>query len=284
MLNRSESRRTAAIVATVLLTIAPVSAHDMWIEPATFLPKAGDIVSLRLRVGENLLGDPLARDSRLIRDFVVQDEDGRRPVVGRDGSDPAGLVRAASPGLQVVAYHSTPSFVDLTATKFNQYLAEEGLDTIAARRASEGKTDAGARDAFIRCAKSLLLTGAPNSVHRDVVMGLPLELIAERSPYALGADGTLPVRLLHEGRPLGNVLVVAMNRRNPAEKQRARTDKDGRVRLQIRSGGTWLVKAVHMVPAVAGSGSDWTSYWASLTFGLETTPAVTGNPSTARTH
>jgi hypothetical protein len=28
----------------------------------------------------------------------------------------------------------------------------------------------------------------------------------------------------------------------------------------------WLVKAVHMVPAPAGSGADWESIWASLTF------------------
>jgi len=28
----------------------------------------------------------------------------------------------------------------------------------------------------------------------------------------------------------------------------------------------WLVKAVHMVPAPAGSDADWRSFWASLTF------------------
>lgn len=283
MLTYFERRHTAAIAAAVLLAIAPLSAHDMWIEPATFLPKAGDIVSLRLRVGQDLLGDPLVRDSRLIRDFTVQDGEGRRPVIGRDGSDPAGLLRAASPGLQVVTYHSTPSVVDLTSAKFNQYLAEEGLDAIAAKRASDGTTGSGARDAFIRCAKSLLLTGVPSEAQRDVATGLPLELIAERNPYALDADGTLPVRLLYEGRPLGGVLVVAMNRRNPAEKQRVRTDADGRVRLQIRSRGLWLVKAVHMVPAAAGSGADWSSYWASLTFGLDTTTAVTNSASPART-
>src|SRR4051794_31554849 len=74
-------------------------AHDMWIEPATFSPESGEIVGLKLRVGQNLLGDPLARDSRLIKRFIVDDGTGPKPVVGRDGGNPAGFIRAWQPGL-----------------------------------------------------------------------------------------------------------------------------------------------------------------------------------------
>jgi hypothetical protein len=28
----------------------------------------------------------------------------------------------------------------------------------------------------------------------------------------------------------------------------------------------WLIKAVHMIPAPAGTNAEWQSYWASLTF------------------
>ncbi len=257
----------AATGVLVSLAGMSLSAHDMWIEPARFTPNVGDVVALRLRVGEALLGDPIARDARLVREFVVEDTDGRRPVVGRDGSDPAGLVRAASPGLLVVGYHSTPSVVDLTADKFNQYLREEGLDAIAADRATRRTTDRGARDTFIRCAKALVLAGAPTTAQADRVLGLPLELVAERNPYALGASSDLPVRLTYEGRPMAGVLVVALNKLNPAERQSARTDREGRVRFRIVAGGTWLIKAVHLMPDAAGSDTAFTSYWASLTFG-----------------
>ena len=84
------SRRSRRVAVAVWLAGLSVMAHDMWIEPARFTPNVGDVVSLRLRVGEGLLGDPLPRDTRLVREFVVEDADGRRPVVGRDGSDPAG--------------------------------------------------------------------------------------------------------------------------------------------------------------------------------------------------
>jgi uncharacterized GH25 family protein len=71
---------------------------------------------------------------------------------------------------------------------------------------------------------------------------------------------------LWQGRPLEGALVVAINRASPQEKLAARSDREGRVRFQLRAGGMWLVKAVHMVAAPAGSDADWSCYWASLTF------------------
>ena len=245
---------------------AALAAHDMWIEPSTFAPDAGQIVPLRLRVGQDLIGDPLPRDSSLVNQFIVDDAEGRKPVVGRDRSDPAGFVRAAAPGLLVVGYHSKPSVVEMTPEKFNQYLKEEGLDAVAALRARQHATGAGARDLYTRCAKSLILSGRATEAQHDRALGFTLELVAERNPYALGPGQDLPVRLTYESRPLPDALVVAMNRSNPAEKVTARTDSDGRVRLPVRPGGMWLVKAVHMIPAPQGSNADWASYWASLTF------------------
>jgi uncharacterized GH25 family protein len=255
-------------VAAIALIGAPVSAHDMWVEPTTFSPGLGETVGIRLRVGHDLLGDPLPRDTSLINQFVFEDASGRKPVVGRHGTDPAGFLRADIPGLLVIGYSSNPSAVELTADKFNQYLKEEGLDTVAALRARRNETDAKARELFSRCAKSLMLSGSPSEAQGDRPFGFTLELVAERNPYTLRADEDLPVRLTYENRPLAGALVIAMNRLNPSEKLAARTDNVGRVRFRLQPGGMWLVKAVHMVPAAAGSHAEWESFWASLTFDL----------------
>src|SRR5215467_8088367 len=92
-------------------------AHDMWIEPTTFFPTAGQIIGARLKVGQDLLGDPLPRNSMLINQFVFDDAEGCKQLVGRDGSDPAGYLRVASPGLVVVGYFSNPSTVELDPAK-----------------------------------------------------------------------------------------------------------------------------------------------------------------------
>jgi len=262
-MNSSTFRSLAQLA---VFAIAPLSAHDMWLEPMTFSPQNGEIVGVKLRVGQDLLGDPLPRDTGLIKEFVVQDGEGRKPLVGRDGSDPAGFLRVAMPGLLVVGYGSNPSSVELTPEKFNQYLKDEGLDAVAAIRARRNETGAKAREMFSRCAKSLILSGPASEAQSDKKLGFTLELVAERNPYALRAGQDLPVRLTYENHPLPGALVVAMNRLNPSEKLSARTDADGRVRFKLRPGGMWLIKAVHMIPAPAGSNAEWASYWASLTF------------------
>jgi len=277
-------RRAFSLTALLALAGTVVAAHDMWIEPTGFTPAIGRIVGFRLRVGQDFHGDPLPRDPNLIEKFIAVDGATTMPLVGRDGADPAGLMRVASPGLFVVGYHSKPSPVVLQAPKFNQYLTEEGLEAIAALRAKTGDTNAEAREVFVRCAKSLVLAGPADAAQQDRVLGLPLELVADRSPYGMTTGQSLGVRLLYRDRPLAGALVVALNQRDPMARVAARTDKAGHVTLKLSETGPWLIKAVHMIPAPAGSDSQWASFWASLTFELaDAAPrAVTSSQSSAR--
>jgi uncharacterized GH25 family protein len=244
--------------------LVALAAHDFWIEPSSFAPQQGQIVSVRLRVGQELIGDPVPRDPALVNQFVFEDAAGRRPLIGRDGSDPAGYLRVEQQGLVVIGYASNPSTVDMPAEKFNQYLKDEGLDAAAALRTKRNQNGVPARELFSRCAKSLTLSGAATSAQTDRRLGFTLELVAERNPYALRTGEELPVRLTYQGRPLAGALVVAMNKMDPKGKLSARSDAEGRVRFRLPQFGMWMIKAVHMVPAPAGA--DWSSYWASLTF------------------
>src|SRR5438128_11700544 len=206
-LSSSMFRRLAVpVVAAIALSRAPLFAHDMWIVPTTFSPEPGEIVGVRLRVGQDLLGDPLPRDPALVNQFVVEDAAGRKPVYGRDGADPAGLLRVAMPGLRVIGYRSNPSAIELAADKFNQYVKEEGLDAVASLRARRHETGTKAHELFSRCAKSLVLSGSPSEGQGDRLLGFTLELVAERNPYAIRAGEDRPVRLTYENRPLAGAL------------------------------------------------------------------------------
>ena len=249
-----------------MLLAAPVFAHDFWIEPASFAPQSGNILSVRLRVGQDFMGDPVPRDPALVKQFVFDDGSGPKPLVGRDGSDPAGYLRVDSQGLLVIGYFSNASPVEMPAEKFNQYLKDEGLEGVLAQRDRRKQSGEPGRELFSRCAKSLVSSGASNGADRR--LGFTLELVAERNPYALHAGDDLPVRLTYENRPLAGALVVAMNRLDPSQKLTARTDAQGRVHFRLPKSGVWLIKSVHMVPAAAGAKADWSSFWASLTFSV----------------
>lgn len=275
-----ESRRSPLAGIVWLLPVlafiicGPLTAHDFWIEPTTFFAQPGEIVGVRLRVGQDLLGDPVPRNPMLISKFVFDHPAGRDPIPGRPGSDPAGMLRVAAPGLLILGYSSNPSAVELPADKFNEYLEEEGLDEVSALRARRGQTSIKAHELFSRCAKSLVLSAPPRRAQADRPLGFTLELVAERNPYLIQAGEDLPFRLTYENRPLAGALVVAMNRLDPSKKMKARSDKNGRVRFRLTQRGMWLVKAVHMVPAPASENADWRSFWASLTFELGTTNGV----------
>jgi uncharacterized GH25 family protein len=257
------------LLATFVLCLgahASVLAHDMWIEPTNFAPELGRVLGLKLRVGDDFRGEPIPRNDELIERFVVVDANGQRGVVGRAGADPAGLLRVTATGPMVVGYQSRPNPVSLTGAKFTSYLKEQGLDRILALREQKSQALNGVREQFIRCAKSLVRTGPAGSQPADRALGLTLELVAEADPTSLAPGQDLPVRLTYLGRALAGVRVVAVNPRNPWDRLPATSDLDGRVRFRLTEGGTWMVRAVHMIPSPARAQADWVSYWASITF------------------
>jgi uncharacterized GH25 family protein len=258
--------RVALVLAAAALPAA-VSGHDFWIQPSSFRPAVGSAVQLRFYVGPHFEGEPFPRVPGLLSRFVLLPASGpERDIPGRPGMDPAGVIRVDSPGLQIVAYRSRNSPLTLEASKFDEYLAEEGLEKIAELRKKRGQTQATAREVFSRCAKALLEAGGGPPSGADRALGLTLELVAEKNPYTLAAKDELPVRLLLEGRPLAGALVQALLHGEPETRASARTDRDGRARLRLARPGFWLIKAVEMSAAPEGVEADWQSLWASLTF------------------
>ena len=256
-----------------LLVTAQAAAHDFWIEPASFWPVPGQQVAVRLLVGEHFSGDALGRPPAVSMHRFVFVEASTNTTVelgGRTGADPAGVFRVAGPGAYIVGFHGKPNAIELPADKFNAYLQDEGLESVLALRAERGQLDQPGREIYSRCAKTLVFAGltAQNSRPADRALGFALELIAERQPWLLLNGESLPVRLLYEGRPLAGALVVALHRADLNNKLGLRTDAEGRVFFPLSHDGEWLLKAGHMRPAAAGSGADWESLWASLSFAI----------------
>lgn len=259
--------RFGFVLMGLLLTGPALRAHDFWIEPSSFRPEPGAKVAVRLRVGEHLQGDPVPRDPGRIERFAAVGPGGEAEVAGVPGSDPAGWASPTAPGLHWIVYDSNHARLEQAGPQFDRYLGEEGLERIHELRRQGRQEDAPVREIYSRCAKSLLRVGDGSGDEHDRVLGLELELVPERNPYALKTGETLPVRLLYRGKPLDGALVMALPGESPDARVSARSE-DGRASLRLDRPGLWLIKAVHMVPAPEGSGAEWESLWASLTFEL----------------
>ncbi|HUP58916.1 MAG TPA: DUF4198 domain-containing protein [Thermoanaerobaculia bacterium] len=229
------------LLFVIIICAGTARAHDFWIEPSTFRPAVGELVSASLRVGEDFDGEPVPRSSQLLETFIARDARNERAVAGWENADPAGFVRIDAAGATVLGYRSKPYPHTISADKFRQFLREEGVTLRV-----EG--DAQVRERFIRYAKSLLNEGS------DQALGFRYELVREGDSF----------RVLYEGEPLANALVVALHR--DGTRVEGRSDAKGRVQLRTEKAGVWLVKSVRVVRAPAASGADWESLWASLTF------------------
>lgn len=263
----------AAVAVTVSVSLA--EAHDFWLEPSTFRPRVGETLDIRLFVGEAFageafVGEAFARDADHLWWFIARGREKVLDVEGLPGADPAGTLRVEEPGGIVIGYRSYTSTIELPAAAFDAYLAEEGLEHIRRRRALEAPGALSVTEIFARNAKTLLWAGEGSDGGFDRRLNLRLELIPERNPFTMPPGEELSIRLLFESRPLAGARISAINRDEPDRPVSACTDSEGRVRLPLARGGTWLVKALHMLPARASEGPDYFSEWASMTFEVAT--------------
>ena len=260
--------RTGMIAGlAVLWTGATASAHDFWIEPSTFQPRAEERISVSLCLGDAFEGWPVARNAGRTAEFAATGPAGQQAIVGRDGSDPAGIASFIATGVHVLGYRSNHAFTELPAPRFEEYLNEKGLEKIVALRKQRGTSRRKAREVYSRHAKSLIRVGDAMGGDADRPLGFRLELVAESSPYD-NPNGRHSFRLLFDGKPLAGALVTATRRAAADRRIRARTDAAGRATLPLREAGVWLIASVHMVEAPQGIAADWESFWASLTFEL----------------
>ena len=261
------------LIACALWLATAAQAHEYWLMPSRFSAPAGERIGVGHRVGSGWPGEPLPRNPQRVVRFALVDGRGERPIAGAAGDEPAGTVTLRTTGLSIALYRSTASPVVLEAAQFESYLRDEGLEHVVAWRAARGQSLAPGRERFSRNAKALIAVGAANAgtasgAAADRPLGLALELVAEANLRRLAGGGRLVVRLLHEGRPLAGTLVKAIAEDLAQPRIERRSDAAGRVVFDLPAGGVWLVNAVHIMQAPAGSDYEWDSLWSSLTFEL----------------
>lgn len=245
---------------------SPGLAHDFWIRPSRHRAASGDVIRVHLKVGEHLKGDPVRRNPARMESFTAVGPGGEVPLPGLDGTDPAGLFKAAGPGAYTFVYRGRPSNLELPAAKFEAYLREEGLESVLEARRAAGESGRPGRERFVRCAKALVKIGDGAMGGFEGPVHLRLELIPEADPMLPAETRELPLRVVFEGRPLAHAKLVAQCEGDPGREIAARSDAEGRVRLRLDRPGRWMVKTVHMVRLTGVPDADWESLWASLSF------------------
>lgn len=249
--------RLAAVIA--MLALAPAgNAHEFWIQPGSYSVEGP--LRVQLFHGERFKGEVVPRNTPSIKRFEIVTPDGIEPMRGLHGASTS-VARPFTSGTGVIVYESREYINLLDAEAFAAYLAEEGLTEIARAREQRGETSEPGREAYVRCAKSIVSArSAPDLAARPV--GLPLEITLEQF------DRDIVASVVFEQRPLAGMRVVAVNATQPDRLIELRSDDQGKVRFTPGVAGPWMLTTLHMVRTEDRDDVDWKSYWGSITFSI----------------
>lgn len=273
-------RRASPFFLTVagLLVAAPAVAHDFWVVPAELVmpePKEAKVIDVSLYVGEHFVAEsekPFQRD-RLVtfqhvhggkRDDLLS----AKPALFEDGKPPLARLPVQGAGGHLLAMDRVAINIELTAPRFDDYLAHEGLGHLVTERARLGEREKPGRERYSRYLKTLIQVGDARDDSFKEVTGAALELVPEQNPVFVESGATLPVQIRFRGQPLPGVRLEALSR-DGADIRSAMITADGAgiARVPIDRKGVWLLRMVHMVRCEGCPDADWESFWTSYTFG-----------------
>lgn len=257
----------------LIVAAAPAAAHDFWIQPLQYQVGVGQPFGATLLVGHGEARQRWGNDVSRIPLLLDISAGGRidirasmRPVAMTDI-----MTRLKTPGLHIIALQSVPARSDLPAVRFNQYLKDEGLRLPLAARTRTGSTNAPGRERYSRRAKTLVQVGAQTAANTGLAtrpIGLTLEIVPGKNPYALDRTRRLPVQVLYKGKPLAGAS-IRLTRLESDERPIASriTDRSGRATFTVPPVGSWLVNVIWSEPIVGDSQADFATIFSSLTFG-----------------
>lgn len=266
----------AAALLVATLFAAPAKAHDFWIEPAAYWTAPGVTTALTLQAGHGSERQRSRIPLRRVIRFTVSTPTGTSVdlhdglTLGAATAD--GAFRLTAPGGHVLALQTdNRAQSHLPAARYNAYLEDEGLASALAWRKQNHETDRDGAEIYSRQAKALIQVGPLGGDQRQVTrpLGLVLEIVPERSPYALPRAAPLPVRVYFEGRPLAGALVKLTDlSHDAAPVETHTTDTTGRARFDIPGPGRWLLNVVWTKRAPPSSEADFETTFSSLSFDL----------------
>jgi uncharacterized GH25 family protein len=265
---------TRSILALALLVASPAAAHDFWIQPGQFRLDRPGSTTLTLQVGHGAEHQrSQIRAGRIMRLAVIAPDGGERDLrtalhIGDDSDAAFGLTGGGAHVLVLETDDHAQS--RLPASRYNAYLAEEGLTPVALARTQAHRNGAEGSETYRRAAKAIIQVGQGGDQGQATrPFGLPLEIVPERSPYALPRAANLPLRVLLHGRPLPGALVKLTDLDHDASPVgTTRTDTEGRAVFPLPANGLWQLNVVWSEARPQGAETEYETTFSSLTFGF----------------
>lgn len=254
----------------ILLLLAPVLAHEFWLEPQQYIFSRAEEINIRFRVGEAFTGDNWKGNRDKVNElklYYADIVDDLSDALTEDEGDSLQF-SIHEEGTAMVTFNNINSFIELEAEKFNAYLAEDGLQSAIDYRKHQNETDSMGRELYQRSVKTIVQVGALKTAVYKKQTNLPIDIIPLSHPYQLKDGDTLTVKILFKGEPLQNTKIRTWHKLpGTVTDTSMMSNEKGEISFPVTTSGEWMVSCVTMIRLTDDPHAQWQSYWGSVTWG-----------------
>jgi len=260
-----------ALLVLVLVVAILATAHEFWLQPKKYKYTVGEEMKVDFMVGEGFTGEfwdlAVHKVEKSEIHFAGGFTDLTKQVRPTKGNNL--FYKFLKEGTHLLTLQSNAAFIEMEATKFNDYLKEDGLDGIIELRTKRNELDKPSKEFYQRFAKVLVQSGSKADNVFSKRVNFPIEIVPLSNPYSIKTGDYLECRVFYQNKPSAHQLVKVWSHvGNRIFLQNIYTEDDGTLKFPISSSGPWMVSTVKMIPSLK-EGADYQSMWASLVFGIE---------------
>ncbi len=259
----------------LLGVIVLLSSHDYWFSAEKYLLKKGDVLTLHLLVGDDLVAEEERVTQRYKTiNYALHTAAGVENLLPAmpDSTLPILRKKLDFNGLGLISMERNFSRIPLADSLFHRYLIHEyQIDAMDARE-KPGRKHAVERERYARSLKALVQVGPPSAADRTFAkrLGHRIEIVPSQNPYLLKPGAQLEAQLFFEGKPMLKKVIMALHK-GPEGKFTeliTYTDEQGFARFKLPYRGAWVLRTTHLRPCEGCPDADWESFWTAFSFAI----------------
>ena len=278
MITPSLAFRSLALASALASTLAmscAASAHDFWLSPDTYSVAPDTTVNVSVLIGhpDEKTHWPLTPHRVIaLRSIGANTLTDHQDAIADYAPNKALPIHLVSPGSHMLSIETTHAFSELEAERFNAYVEEEGLRSVAIDRARKGTQDTPGREIYSRRGKVIIDVGdvsASDTAALTQPLGLTLEIVPLAHPGTLSDDQELSANVFYRGRQLNGATVNLVKLDGDSGRVASGiTDAQGRIAFAHPGKGQWMLHTVWSDPLETEE-ADFDTVFSSLSFEMD---------------
>jgi uncharacterized GH25 family protein len=168
------------VVVVFLFWVSLAFGHDLFLNAHPFILDKPGTVEMAMNLAEAFPGNEVPwRFSKTLKFWIGGPQFGRE-LASQEGMNPKSTL--PNEGTYVVGWNSNPSYIEIDAKTFGDYIKMEGYQNVIDLRKKTRNENTPGREKYVRFLKSIVQVGMKRTTDFSNELGQKMEIIPLRNP------------------------------------------------------------------------------------------------------